>query len=109
MGYHKNKRKKADPFVMLDIGMLHSEEWKKLTHSEMLAYVYLRSNCNGKNNGEIPLTYSKLKGILASATLSKALKGLEAKKWIKKTTHGGLYRYYCLYKLTGNYDPLIDR
>jgi len=109
MGYHKNKRKKVDPFVMLDIAMLRSEEWQKLTHSEMLIYIYLKRNYNGTNNGEIPLTYSELKGIFAAGTISKALKGLEAKKWIKRTQHGGLYRYYCLYKLTGTYDPSVNR
>ena len=93
---------------MLDIGMLHSETWSDLSHSEMLTYIYMRANHNGKNNGEVPLKYAELKEILAPATLSKALKGLENKDWIRKTKHGGMYRYYCLYKLTGKYDPSIQ-
>jgi len=100
------KTKRGPPFVMLDRQMLDSPQWKELSHAEMIAYVYLKKNYNGGNNGEIPLKYSDLKGILAPATLSKAFKGLESKEWIKKTRHGGLYRYYCLYKLTEKYDRI---
>ena len=35
---------------------------------------------------------------------SKALKGLEAKGWIEKTKHGGLYRFTNKYSLTWKYD-----
>ncbi len=108
MGYQKNKRKKINSFVMIDTEMLHSEEWKKLTHSEMITYIYIRSNYNGRNNGSVPLKYTELKGVLAPGTLSNALKGLINKKWVKKTKHGGMFRFSCLYKLTGRYDPLVN-
>ncbi|MFC1704576.1 hypothetical protein ACFL1E_07355 [Candidatus Omnitrophota bacterium] len=100
------KKRKGPRFVMLDKQLLESEEWKKLSHAEMIAYIYIKKNYNGSNNGKIPLKYAELKGILAPATLSKALKGLIDKEWIEKTQHGGMYRYYCLYKLTGKYDKL---
>jgi len=100
----KRKRHGGPPFVMLEKDTLHKQEWKQLTHAEMIAYIYIKHNYNGKNNGQIPLKYIELKGILAPATLKKALVGLEAKGWIEKTRHGGMYRYYCLYKLTGNHD-----
>ena len=63
-------------------------------------------NYNGTNNGEISLKYADMKEDFAPAKLSKTPKGLEKKGWIKKTQHGGLHRYYCLYKLTGKYDKL---
>jgi len=50
--------------------------------------------------------YLELKDIMAPATLSKALKGLIKKGWIEKTKHGGLFRYFCLYRLTGKYDNI---
>jgi len=107
MGYHKRSQsRKGPPFVMLERATLVSDEWKELSHSEMIAYVYLKKNYNGGNNGTVPLKYNELKGILASATLSTALKGLESKGWIKKTKHGGLYRFYCLYELTGKHDTI---
>jgi DNA-binding MarR family transcriptional regulator len=100
------KKRRGPPFVMLERATLKSQEWKKLGKSEMITYIYIKKNYNGSNNGNIPFKYSELKGVLASATLSKALKGLIEKGWIKKTRYGGLYRCYCLYKLTGRYDRL---
>lgn len=61
-------------------------------------------NYNGANNEKIPFKYKDCE--FSSATVSKALKTLIKKEWIEKTKHGGLYRYYCLYKLTGKYDAL---
>ena len=104
MSRHKRHSR---PFVMLDRAMLNSAEWKALSHSEMIVYTYIKRNFNGSNNGEIPLKYTELKGIMAPATISKALKGLEANDWIEKTQYGGLHRYYCKYKLTGRYDNAI--
>lgn len=99
-------KRQGPPFVMLDKATLDSSEWKGLSHSGMIAYIYIKKNYNGGNNGNIPLKYSELKGVLAAATLSNALKGLEQKGWIKKTKHGGLYRFYCLYELTGKHDRI---
>ena len=104
--WRKKQRSRCPPFVMLEKETLRSQQWEELSHSEMITYIYLKKNYNGRNNGEIPLKYSELKAILAPATLSKALKGLEGKGWIEKTQYGGLFRYYCLYKLTGRYDRI---
>ncbi len=101
MSRKKNKHRR---FVLLERQTLLSTFWKELTHAEMIVYIYLKNNFNGVNNGQIPLKYLELKGVMAPATLSKALKGLITKGWIEKTQHGGMYRYYCLYQLTGKYD-----
>ena len=98
------KRNKHRRFVLLERQTLLSAQWKQLSHSEMIAYIYLKNNFNGSNNEQIPLKYSELKGVMAPATLSNALKGLQSKGWILKTKHGGMFRYFCLYKLTGQYD-----
>ncbi len=103
MRHKKNKHRR---FVLLERNTLLSPEWQNLSHSEMIAYIYIKNNFNGANNGAIPLKYAELKGIFAPATLSKALKGLQTKGWIERTEHGGLYRYYCLYKLTGTHDVI---
>lgn len=91
---------------MLDKSLLKGPAWKELTHSEMVTYIHLKANHNGSNNGEIPFKYSEMKGIMAPDTISKALKGLIKKGWIEKTKYGGMFRYYCLYKLTGKYDVI---
>jgi DNA-binding MarR family transcriptional regulator len=103
----RNRRHgKGAPFVMLERDTLNSQEWKKLSRPEMITYIYIKKNYNGSNNGEIPLKYTELKGIMAPATISEALKALENKGWIEKTEYGGLHRHYCLYKLTGKYDRI---
>ena len=91
---------------MLNKEMLKSDEWKKLSSSAKIIYIYIKANYNGKNKDNLALTYSGLKKEFAAGTVSKALKQLINNTWIEKTKHGGLYRYYCTYKLTGKYDPL---
>lgn len=88
---------------MLRKDMLTSDAWKNLTKSEMLVYIYIKKNFNGSNKA-VSLKYSELKGIITDPTLSKAIKGLIYKEWIKKEQHGGMYRYYCTYTLTGKHD-----
>lgn len=100
------RRKNGPPFVMLERATLKSQEWRQLSHSEMIAYIYIKKNYLGYNNGEISFRYSEIRGIMSPATLSKALKGLTSKGWIEKTKHGGMFRYYCLYKLTGKHDRI---
>jgi len=100
------KRQKGPPFVMLEKATLNSPECKSLTNSEFRVYVYIKKNYNGGNNEQIPLKYSELEDIMAPGTISKALKGLISKGWIEKTEHGGMFRYYCLYDLTGRYDRI---
>ena len=100
------KRHAGPPFVMLERDTLDSPEWKELSRSAMMTYVYIKKNYNGGNNGKIPLKYADLKGILAPATISKSLKELQSKGWIEKTKHGGLHRFYCLYELTGKHDRI---
>lgn len=100
-------KRKSPPFVMLYRAMLNSKEWKELTHSEMIAYIYIKKNYKGSNNGKILFPYSGMKNILAKRTLCRALQGLIKKGWIEKTKCGGLYRFYCLYKLTGRFDKAV--
>ena len=100
----RTRKRRGPPFVMIERSTFESPEWKSLSHSEMIVYLYCKKNYNGSNNGKIPLRYTELKGIMAPATICKALKGLGAKGWIERTEHGGLHRFYCLYKLTGTFD-----
>lgn len=103
----RRKKKGFIPFAPIFKDVLSKPEWKSLSRSEKLIYIYIKANYNGRNNGEIPFTYLSVKGEFASATISKALKGLIRNGWIEKTEHGGLFRYYCLYKLTLKYDRVF--
>jgi len=91
---------------MVEKSTLKSTAWRELAHTEKIVYIHLKANFNGSNNGRIPFKYSHMKGIMSPATISKALKGLLGKGWIEKTQYGGMYRYSCLYKLTGNHDVI---
>ena len=100
-------RRKAHlpPFVAIGRHTLTVPEWRTgLSSSEKIIYLHLKSKFVGHNNGEIVLHYSELLDMFSSATISKALKGLEKKGWMEKTKQGGLYRYTNKYRLTFKYD-----
>ena len=106
----KRKNKGHKSFVMLPRKMLKSEEWKELSPAAKLFYIHLKGKYNGSNNGQIRLYYSELagvKGISSDSTISKAIKELESKGWIKRYEIGGLYRHFNEYELTGEYDVYI--
>jgi predicted transcriptional regulator len=90
--------------------ILKLDEWKNLSPSAKILYIHLKAKYNGSNNGNIDLHYSEMKGIkgLSShSTISKALKELLDKDWIKKKEFGGLYRHSNKYELTGTFDDYI--
>jgi hypothetical protein len=113
MSIAKRRRKNgrdSPPFARLEKDMLlNCSGWKDLSPSAKLLYMYIKAKYNGSNNGEIKLSYSELsgvKGISSSRTISKAQLELTTKEWIEITTHGGMYRYSNLYKLTWRFDNL---
>jgi len=109
MGYMKNKKlkRKGPPFVMIYKETLRSKEWKELSSSAKVIYIYIKSKYNGSNNGELSFKYLEYKNEFSSGTISNALKQLVKKEWLNKTKHGGMYRYYCLYELTGKHDKIL--
>jgi hypothetical protein len=109
----KRRSKKSNrSFVMLGRSMLlRDPDWKGLSISAKVAYIYLKAKFNGANNGGIRLYYSELggvKGLSSSSTISRAFKELEKKGWIKRKKLGGLHRYFNEYELTGKYDDHLS-
>jgi len=103
-GDMSNKKRNGPPFVMLERKVLASKEWRTLKATSRDVYIQIKANYNGSNNGKIPFKYSEITDMHSSATIKRALDELIAKGWITKTKHGGLYRYYCEYRLTWNHD-----
>jgi len=103
------KKKKQSHFCAIFTKTLYSEEWKKLTKTEMLLYVYIKAGRNGTNDTRIKLPYSYLKGIMNKSTMWRALVGLIAKGWIEKTYQGGLMENESEYKLTLEHDRVLKR
>lgn len=103
----RRKNRNSKSFVMLPRKMLRSQEWAQLSTAAKLFYIHLKAKYNSNNNGDIRLHYSELKGIRgisSPATISEANKELEEKGWIRRTQHGGMFRYYNKYELTGTFD-----
>ena len=98
------RKKKVPPFVMLERSVLKGNEWQSLRASSRDIYMLLKANYNGGNNGGIKFKYEEAKNMHSPATISRALKQLITEGWLEKTQHGGLHRYYCLYKLTWSHD-----
>lgn len=83
-----------------------------MSHVEKVLYIYLKSDYNRGNNGDIPFHYRKYEGEFSSATIAKVLgspkrEGTLIKKgWLERRMVGGRYRYEVRYRLTGKYDIL---
>ena len=112
MGIQKRKRNNyREPFIALGKGMiLRCREWKELSPAAKIFYITLKAKFNGCNNGEIRLYYSELKsirGLRSSGTISKAIRELDQKEWIKRTKLGGLHRNFTDFELTGKFDKHI--
>ena len=111
----KSKRDKHADFVRIPRWWFQGkgpvgEKWKKLSGAAKLSYMYIKSGFIGKNNGNISLPYSRLKGhrgISSPATYAKALKELEKAGFVERTKHGGLYERCNEYRLNKELDPYL--
>ncbi len=92
---------------MLRRDLLKDPEWRELSSSAKIVYIYLRSKFCHKTleNGDVTLSYGEIDDMLSTATISNSFKELSKKGWIKKTKHGGLFGGVCHYQFTGKYSP----
>lgn len=102
------KRSKYKNFLGLLKDLLACPEWLALPNRAKLAYIYIKREYRGNNNGTIVAPYKTLKMVLKSpATISNAIKTLEDRKWIETTKQGGLYQHASEYRLTFLYDKFM--
>lgn len=102
MSYKQKVR--LPPFVMIRKDLLKDPNWKKLSSSAKVVWIYLRDNYDYSNGTkETFLTYNQMKGIMGPQALSQALKDLIKGGWIEKTKQGGMFGGVCRYKFTGIY------
>lgn len=101
------KKHKAPPFVMLRRDLLKDPEWRELSSSAKIVYIYLRSKFCQRTleNGDVTLSYGEIDDMFSTATISNAFKELSKNGWIKKTKQGGLFGGICHYRFTGKYSP----
>lgn len=97
------KKQKAPPFVMVTVRLLKDPEWRKLSSSAKVLWIYMRSKFNRETFSEVTLAYSEMKGTMSSKTISRSFKELQETGFIEKTKHGGLFGGVCAYKFTGEH------
>jgi len=91
--------------------MIFSSEWAELSPAAKVIYIQMKGKYNSNNNGRLRLCYSELRkinGLKCSRSISKGLRELESKEWIKRTKLGGMYGRPNEYELTGKFDPSFD-
>lgn len=93
------------PHLRIRREVINSPAWSVLSFSGKALYVDLRAKLQATNNGNINAVLSELKhtGWVSSATLSKALRELQALGFIAKTRQGGiasLSKVCSLYRFT---------
>jgi len=121
MSIEKNRKK--SPFVLIKIQMLRSPEFRQLSLSAQMLWIYLRAQYNPLNPDcinpatrlyQVYLSYSELKninGFRSSATISKAFTELILNDWIEVAERGGLYAGRSSYYFKGPYSqfPLSQK
>jgi hypothetical protein len=105
----KRSKKKAPAFVMIRKDLLRDPNWRKLSSSAMVIYVYLRAKFNCGTFNEVSLSYSEMSDIMTSKTISNAFKELQSAGFIEKTKHGGLFGGVCAYRFIGPYKDFFYR
>jgi DNA-binding transcriptional ArsR family regulator len=97
------QKHRAPPFVMVRRDLLKDPEWRKLSSSAKLIYIYLRAKFNYKTYSEVTLAYSEMKDMMSSKTVSRAFQELRDKGFIEKIKQGGLFGGVCAYKFIGQF------
>ena len=104
LGKSKNRRE-SGTFIVLPHALIDHPDFASLTPTALKVLLWLARRYNGHNNGDLSVTASQIKtfGVGSTASLSKALKELQAKSWIVRTRAGFFQRqnHRCsLYALT---------
>jgi len=105
------KKFRLPPFVPLRRDLMKDPVWRKLSSSAKIAYVYLRGKFHPQNTeiNEVSLTYSEMKDMMSSKTLSRAFKELQETGFIEKTKDGGMFGGACRYKFIGAFKDFYVR
>ncbi|MFA5041430.1 MAG: hypothetical protein WC464_07340 [Bdellovibrionales bacterium] len=88
-----NGRSAQEQFIALPYNMVKSDAWRSLSGSALKTLIELKSRFNGRNNGQLCLSYAdasqKLR--LGHATIGKAFKELQAKGFLRLVKRGHWY------------------
>lgn len=85
---------------MVTRGLLKDPEWRSLSSSAKVLYIYLRSKFNNTTLNHVTLAYSEMSDLMSSKTMSRALKEL-SENFIEKHKQGGLFGGTSTYRFKG--------
>ncbi|MCX5748871.1 MAG: hypothetical protein NTZ10_01310 [Candidatus Saganbacteria bacterium] len=94
-------KSKAPPFVMLPNDLLDDANFRRLSESTKIIYIYLKKSFNTKEPFVLKLSYISMEDMISSKTMSKALKELIDNGFIEKIKQGGLFGGRTTYRLIG--------
>lgn len=97
------KKYRARNFIMVFKKMLDDPEWRRLSSSAKVVWLYMRSKFNYRDLGEVSLTYSEMADLMSSRTFRRAKKELEKEGWIEVCKFGGLFGGKCTYTFKGKF------
>ena len=97
------KANRLPPFVALYKALLKDSDWRSLSSSAKVLYIYLRGKFNTSTFSEVTLAYSEVSDMMTPKTISRAFKDLIKAGFIEKTKHGGLFGGVCKYKFIGEF------
>jgi len=92
---HPKRRTKCPPFVRLERTLIDSLAFSALRPASVVVLISILRRFNGMNgikSDPIICPYRAMKGSMAPATISKAIKDLVAHGFIGMVQHGGLYK-----------------
>ena len=102
-----NKKGSQINHVGIDRIAITEAPWKGLSAPAKIFYMHLKNEYRPYNNGKVALSYGAMRGVKgcsSNRSISKAIKELESKGWIKIKEIGGTHRHYNLYRLTFKYE-----
>lgn len=99
------RTEKPSKYVMISNKLLKDINWRKLTSSAKVLYLYLKSKFNTKARtlGDLVLTYGEMKGVMTTDTMSRGFKELQRAGFIEKVKQGGLYGSTNMFRLKGEH------
>ena len=101
MGNRRRKRKVnatgrnegEGQYAPLSYTMLQSPAWRSLNGSAVKVFLELRATYNGRNNGELSLSFQRAADLLgmSKSSVARAFKQLEERGFVRKTKEGQWY------------------
>ncbi len=98
----QRRGKSLPPFLRVERELFNSPVWAALSHSAIRVYLCFRNAENGHNKNDLRVSYAFIQrhGVKGTATISSAIKELDAAGLIDIVDHGGIYKRSSVYGIS---------